>query len=423
MKKKIGYLFCLCFLISGVIPVSVNAEEGLASRFKLNISDAKIDAGDQVTVTVDLNQAILKTDNITNVQGELYFDTDELTYVSHKLDSSYNDYKASYVKNKKRFQFSKTSMTNQPYECEADDVVTVVLKANKDTSAKHVKANLSLKMKVSTKNAKTVQSESSKSILICNGHEWNSGKVTKAATCAKAGVKTYACTYDGCGAAKTESMKATGKHKYSSSYKVDKKATATANGSKSKHCTVCDAKSSVKTIYKASGIKLSTASYTYNGKTKKPTVTVKDSKGNKISSSNYTLKTPSGRKNVGRYTYKITFKNEYSGTKNLTLTIKPKSTSIKSLSKAKKAFTVKWKKQSSQTTGYQIQYSTSKAFKSKDTVTKTISKNKTTKATIKKLKAKKTYYVKVRTYKNVKISGKTVKVYSDWSKVKKVKTK
>jgi len=381
MKKKIGYLFFMCLMILGVLSLSVKAEEGLASRFKLNVSDTKINAGDQVTVTVDLNQAILKTDNITNVQGELYFDTDELTYISHKLDDSYSDYKAGYVKNKKRFQFSKTSMTNQPYECEADDVVTVVLKADKDVTVKQLKASIRLKMKVSTKNARTMQAESSQAILITHAHKWNS------------------------------------------SYKIDKKATATANGSKSKHCTVCDAKSSVKTIYKASGIKLSTASYTYNGKTKTPTVTIKDSKGNKISSSNYKLTTPSGRKKVGQYTYKITFKNEYSGTKNLTLTIKPKGTSIKSLSKAKKAFTVKWKKQASQTTGYQIQYSTSKSFKSKDTVTKIISKTKTTKATVKKLKAKKTYYVKVRTYKNVKISGKTVKVYSDWSKAKKVKTK
>ena len=381
MKKKIGYLFLICLLMLGVFPVSVKAEEGLASRFKLNISDASISSGEQVTVTIALNQAVLKSDHVTNVQGELYFDADELTYVSYELDHSYSDYKAGYVKSKERFQFSKTSMNREAYECESGDVVKVVLKVNEDMTAKQLKANLRLKMKVSTKNAQTVQAESEKSILICKSHEW------------------------------------------SSSYTIDKKATATADGSKSKHCKVCDAKSSVQTIYKASGVKLSAASYVYNGKTKSPSVVIKDSKGRTIGSGNYKLTTPSGRKNVGQYTYKITFKNEYSGTKNLTLTIKPKGTSIKSLSKAKKAFTVKWKKQASQTNGYQIQYSTNKAFNTKDTVTKTISKNKTTKATVKKLKAKKTYYVKVRTYKNVKISGKTVKVYSDWSKVKNVKTK
>ena len=150
-------------------------------------------------------------------------------------------------------------------------------------------------------------------------------------------------------------------------YTIDEKATATTDGSKSKHCTRCDAKTSVTPIYKASGLKLSTATYTYNGKTKSPTVYIKDGKGNTISSSNYTLTKPSGRKNVGQYTYKITFKNEYSGTKSLTLKINPKGTSLSKLTKAKKAFTVKWKKQSgkmatSRISGYQIQYSTSKKF-------------------------------------------------------------
>lgn len=35
-------------------------------------------------------------------------------------------------------------------------------------------------------------------------HKWNSGKVTKAATCKEDGVKTYTCTVTGCGATKTE---------------------------------------------------------------------------------------------------------------------------------------------------------------------------------------------------------------------------
>ncbi|MDD6620781.1 MAG: hypothetical protein PUE75_06810 [Eubacteriales bacterium] len=48
---------------------------------------------------------------------------------------------------------------------------------------------------------------------------------------------------------------------------------------------------------------------------------------------------------------------------------------------------------------------------------------KNTSKTIKNLKSKKKYYVRIRTYKNVKLNGKTVKVYSSWSKVKSVKTK
>lgn len=52
-----------------------------------------------------------------------------------------------------------------------------------------------------------------------------------------------------------------------------------------------------------------------------------------------------------------------------------------------------------------------------------VSKQKKTSTAIKNLKAKKKYYVRIRTYKNVKFNGKTVKVYSKWSKSKSVKTK
>lgn len=95
---------------------------------------------------------------------------------------------------------------------------------------------------------------------------------------------------------------------------------------------------------------------------------------------------------------------------------------MSSVKAAKKAFTAKWTKQSVQTTGYQVQYSTSKNFK-KSVKTATISKNKTVSKTVKKLSAKRTYYVRVRTYKTVKVNGKSVKLYSGWSKVKSVKTK
>ncbi|MCH5315980.1 MAG: fibronectin type III domain-containing protein [Eubacterium sp.] len=112
-------------------------------------------------------------------------------------------------------------------------------------------------------------------------------------------------------------------------------------------------------------------------------------------------------------------KIKYKGTVKKTFTIKPKSTSLKSVtSKKKKSIKVIWNKQATQTTGYEIQYATNSKFtKNKKTVT--VSKNKTTSKTISKLKANKKYYVRVRTYKTV--NGK--KYYSSWSKYKTVKTK
>ena len=96
---------------------------------------------------------------------------------------------------------------------------------------------------------------------------------------------------------------------------------------------------------------------------------------------------------------------------------KPKSAKIRKVKAAKKAVSVEWKKVSG-VKGYQVQVATDKKFK-KNKKTATVKKQKTTKVTIKKLKAKKKYYVRMRTYKTV--NGK--KVYSSWSKVKKVKTK
>ncbi len=101
---------------------------------------------------------------------------------------------------------------------------------------------------------------------------------------------------------------------------------------------------------------------------------------------------------------------------------KQKNAKIKKLTKANKSFKATWKKVSG-VKGYQIQYSTSKKFTKKTTKSVTIKKNKTTSKTVKKLKAKKKYYVRIRTYKNVKLNGKTIKVYSSWTKAKTVKTK
>lgn len=170
------------------------------------------------------------------------------------------------------------------------------------------------------------------------------------------------------------------------------------------------------TAPKVGKVYLSQTSYVYNGKVKNPTIYVKDSKGNTISKSYYSVSTSSGRKNVGKYTYKITFKGKYSGSKSLSFTIKPVATSISSLSKGKKKFTVKWNKKTTQVTGYQLQYSKYSNFK--NSTTKTISNNKTNSKTITTNKSKQKYYVRVRTYKVV--NG--TKYYSAWSKTKSVTT-
>ena len=192
------------------------------------------------------------------------------------------------------------------------------------------------------------------------------------------------------------------------------KATFDKNGSLTSTCNECGA-SGTWVIRKAGnpfmlgGLKDCFGYTFYTGKNIKPQASCE---------CEYTLSGPSTVKNIGTYKYTITLKGWYSGTKKLSLTVVPKSTTIKKLSKGKKSFTVKWKKQTSQTTGYQIRYSTSKSMKKAKTVT--VKGNKKTSKKIKKLKKKKTYYVQVRTYKTVK--GKKYAIpWGEFSK--KVKTK
>ena len=166
------------------------------------------------------------------------------------------------------------------------------------------------------------------------------------------------------------------------------KATPTANGKIVNYCSVCKKTLSTTVIPKASSIKLKATSLTYNGKVRTPKVIVKDRTGKTlVKNTDYTVSYAKGRKYVGKYAVKITFKGKYSGTKMLYFTIKPKATSISSLTAGSKKFTVKWKKQATQTTGYQVQYSASSKFSKAKTVT--VGKNTTVSKKISKLSGKK----------------------------------
>ena len=167
-------------------------------------------------------------------------------------------------------------------------------------------------------------------------------------------------------------------------------------------------------------ITLSNTRYIYNGKVQKPQVTVKNAKGEVIKG--YTVKYAGNCKNVGKYKVTLTFKGDYNGTRTKTFKIAPKSVTVKSLKAAKKRFDVKWSKQTTQVTGYQVQYSTDKNFV-KAVKNKKITKNSVVTKTVKNLKSKKVYYVRVRTYTTIKYNGEQMNLHSDWSKVKKVTVK
>lgn len=240
-----------------------------------------------------------------------------------------------------------------------------------------------------------------------------------AATCTGAGLTAGSkCSVCNTILKAQKEITATG-HQYAKT--VQKATTTKKSGKIVEKCKVCGNIKSTTVIAYPKTITLSSTSYTYNGKVKHPSVTVKDSKGKKVAASNYKVTYSSGCKNPGQYTVTIQFKGNYSGTVKKTFKVLPKGISLSGLTAKSKGFTVKWKKQTAQTSGYQIQYAANSKFKNAKTVT--MNKNTTTSSTIKKLTAKKKYYVRVRTYKTVKINGKSQKLYSAWSKVKTVTTK
>ncbi len=166
-------------------------------------------------------------------------------------------------------------------------------------------------------------------------------------------------------------------------------------------------------------VELSKKVFTYNKKVQKPSAKIYDGYGTEIESSNYTISYSNEKsKKIGEYSVNITFKDNYAGNQTVTYQIAPKGTKLSKVKANKKAFTATWKKQTKETTGYQVQYSTKKDFSS-GVKTINVKKNKITSAVAKKLKAKKKYYVRIRTYKKV---GKQ-KIYSNWSSTKKVTTK
>lgn len=177
------------------------------------------------------------------------------------------------------------------------------------------------------------------------------------------------------------------------------------------------------------------ADATYTGKAITQKLVIKNGDYELIEGTDYSVEY-SNNVNVGQASVTIFGIGNYTGTVVKTFNIHQiKSTTVEKTKtivdlptvkiskavKAKKAFTVKWKKVSKKNQKkigiVQIQYSKDKKFKS-GVKTVTAKKNATSKK-IKKLKSKKTYYVRVRAYK--KVDG--VVHVSKWSKVKKVKVK
>ena len=288
-------------------------------------------------------------------------------------------------------------------------------------------------------------------------HTWNSGIVTKAATCTTTGIKTYTCNV--CGETKIEAIPAKG-HSFVSNQEYCQSGCGTKNpdyvaehihhyqetiiypdithlGYTELACSCGDyyfdtytaptgkltLKHSARTVnaIKVQWNNVKTATgyqvqiLTKDGKKWSTSATLK------AGVTNYTFKSLAAGNN---YKFRVRFfikapdgNNYYSPwSKSLSSPTLPNGTKLTKLTAGSKSFTAQWKKNSA-VNGYQIQYGLKSDFKGAKTLT--VKNAKTFKAAVKKLNAKKVYYVRIRTYKAIS----KVNYYSAWSKTYKVKTK
>lgn len=257
-------------------------------------------------------------------------------------------------------------------------------------------------------------------VIASLGHDWNTEPtVDIVATCQSEGKSSIHCKR--CDKTKDEKTIPKTAHNFANE-KVIKQATLSQDGTKSLTCKNCGFVQN-KAIPKIATAKLSATSYTYDGKAKKPTITVADSNGTKLAENiSYTVTGSKQGTKVNEYTVTLTFKGSYSGTKDLTYKIVPKGNAITSLtSTAKNQITVKWSKQATETTGYVLYYATKEDISDRKYVV--IKNTSTLSQTVTGLTSNKKYYVAVRTIKDITSNGKTTRIYSTVSPRKTITVK
>ena len=182
------------------------------------------------------------------------------------------------------------------------------------------------------------------------GHNWDSGKITKAATCTETGVKTHTCIR--CQKTKTEEVKATG-HKFSA-WKTSSKATIYSPAKQTRECTSCHKKQTRDTGKKLkAAIKVSVSKITMQPQQKLGTLKVTFANGDSVKawkSSNPNIFKVVGKTNgkctltAGKIagTAKLTIKLKSGLTKDVSITVKSVKTT--KISGVKSVITLKVKK-------------------------------------------------------------------------------
>ena len=166
MKKIIPVLLALALFFSMTAAV-------MADSFQINTDRDTVSRGDKVTVNITLDEDI--SGQFRNVQGQLNYDTELVTYESHELGESYSNYTANDMPDRKYFTFSNTDFTDDGFsKIPAGDVVAVTFKVSRNIKADHLNTTFTLKLSMQDISGKTENLAADTSVLICNGQK-NSG--------------------------------------------------------------------------------------------------------------------------------------------------------------------------------------------------------------------------------------------------------
>ena len=234
------------------------------------------------------------------------------------------------------------------------------------------------------------------------GHGYVTDHVITPSTCSTPGEYVLKCVLcENCGKTCTAEMPLSDEHE-----KIEKTSLVQASiGSPGKtagsYCKACGKTvEEGETIPAIKTITLSKTSYSYNGKVQKPTVTVKDSAGNKLSSGSYSVIYDSGCTNAGTYNVKVNFKGNYKGSKSLSYRITPATQKMTVKTSAK---TYSYTTAKAQTFSIGASAKTPVSYKSSNT--KYVTVDKKGKVTVKKGSPWGTYTVTATAAKNKNYSG------------------
>lgn len=128
-------------------------------------------------------------------------------------------------------------------------------------------------------------------------------------------------------------VKKAGDHKYDSTIE---KASTSKDGKIIDKCSRCGDVKVAQIISHPTKVVLNNSNFVYDGKVKKPTVTVTSADGKTVDSANYDISYANGRKDAGTYDVKVTFKGNYTGSLTTKFTIAKANQSLKIKSPKKK---------------------------------------------------------------------------------------